>query len=117
MVFEEREMKPYSEPITKNNLRVGEIYFSVNFIDGGMTIPVMEPLVFVGFDLEPGDSGRAYFQDVDSYRRGVGYHDDPGEQAVFYEGSENEVNHIFEYERALDVLLACSLRRRKKGKA
>jgi hypothetical protein len=114
MRFEQRDLKPYAEPISSADLKVGDIYFAVNYVDDEMLLPTMETLVFIGRDLEPKDSGLVYFQDLASYRRGVRYstagkHD----HARFFAGSENEVGHIFTYERALEQLMACSLRRRK----
>lgn len=112
MRFEARELKPYAEPISESDLEEGEIYFSVTFIDDEMLIPVLEPLVFVGMDFEFDDSGLVYFQDVDSYRRGVRYSEATSDgEAKFLIGSKSELGHLFQYERALDILLACSLRR------
>ena len=71
MRFEERELKPYAEPVVSDDLRVGSIYFYVQFVDDEMLIPVVEPLVFVGTDLTADDQGTFYFQDVESYRQGV----------------------------------------------
>ena len=114
MRFEERELKPYAEPVTAGELLEGEVYFSVNFFDDDMLIPEVRPLVFAGRNLEPDDVGTVYFQDVESYRHGVRYDSPKGDfEAVFESGSEREVNHLFHYERALDVLMSCALRRRK----
>ena len=53
-----------------------------------------------------------YLRDIGSYRGGVSYDSAAGRHhAVFTEGAENEVCHIHQFEKALDVLLACSLRR------
>jgi hypothetical protein len=71
--FEGRELKEYAEPVLANELREGEIYFSVNYVDDDMLIPVMETVVFIGRNLEPGDVGQVYFQDVESHREGVRY--------------------------------------------
>jgi hypothetical protein len=35
------------------------------------------------------------------------------DEAAFYAQHEDEINHIFEYERAIDVLLMCGIRRQK----
>lgn len=113
MRFEERELPPHAEPITAANLKEGAVYFSVNYIDDKMLIPTVETLVFIGRDLEPGDSGQVYFQDIDSYQRGVRYDlASENDLARFSTGSENEINHLFEYELALEELMRCSLRRR-----
>jgi hypothetical protein len=113
MRFPERELKPYAEPVSEapNQLRVGEIYFGVQFLDEGCFVPVLEPKVFIGRNLEPEDRDKLYFQDYDSYRAGIRYDTaSPDDDSVFETGAEK---HVFVYERALDVLLACSLRREK----
>ena len=33
MHFEGRELKPYAEPVSKSELREGETYFAVNYVD------------------------------------------------------------------------------------
>jgi hypothetical protein len=76
----------------------------------------MEPLVFIGKNLQLDDVGQLYFQDARSHRDGVRY--SPGKKmqdSQFMVYPENNVKHVFEYERALDVLMRCALRRRKAG--
>jgi hypothetical protein len=114
MRFEGRELMPYGEPVSSAELQEGSVYFAVTFVDEDMFIPTMETLVFAGRNLEPADIGKVYFQDVHSYRAGIRYGPDSEEEwAEFQTASEDGVNHIFEYEHALDQLLKCSLRRRK----
>lgn len=116
MRFEERELKPYAEPVNAQTLRQGEIYFSVQFADEEMLIPIMEAWVFAGrsLDAENHAASRLYFQDVESYRQGVRYDADAAEIATFQIQEEDAINHIFEYECALDGLMRCSLRRRQR---
>jgi hypothetical protein len=114
MHFEERELKPYAEPVLVTELKEGSVYFSVTFVDDNMLIPAMETIVFVGRALNKNDTDGIYFQDVDSYRRGVRYNsatDD--DHATFFKCSEDELNNIFEFEHALEVLMRCSLRLRE----
>jgi hypothetical protein len=111
MRFEERELKLYSEPVSPEKLKTGETYFAVLFIDDSGHVPVLEPRVFIGRDLEPGDEGKFYFQDYVSYRRGIRIDTTTkDDEAIFETGVEK---HTFEFERALDVLMVCALRRRK----
>ena len=118
MYFEGRELKEYAEPVSANELSEGKIYFSLNYVDDDMLIPVMETVVFIGRNLEPGDVGQVYFQDVESHREGIRYGRDKEDGwAKFQTGSENEVSHIFEYEQALDALMRCSLNRKRAGSA
>jgi hypothetical protein len=70
--------------------------------------------VFIGRNLEPGDSGRLYFQDATSYISGIRYEEggeygDRGETKIHV--VEENAPFVFEFERKLDVLLRCSLRR------
>jgi len=112
-LHEQSQGNPSAEPVSSTELQPGEIYFAVNFVDNEMLIPIMETLVFIGWNLEPGDSGKIYFQDIESHREGVDYLSGSKDSlARFLVGSENNSGHIFTYERALDVLLGCSLRRR-----
>jgi len=115
MQFGPRELTAFAEPISATELEEGSIYFFVNYIDAGMLIPTMETVVFIGRDLEPGDSSQVYFQDIESYQRGVRYEKATNDDhARFSAGSENEVGHIFDYEHALDELMRCSTRRARE---
>jgi hypothetical protein len=115
--FESRELKPYAEPVSASELKEGSVYFSVGFLDQGeMLIPVLEPVVFIGRNLNPSDGAVLYFQDADSYRRGLRY--EPASTAAgakFYEQPADQIGFIFDFEHGLELLLACSLRRRKAG--
>jgi len=110
--FAERELRPHAEPVTPSELREGSVYFALQFVDEELLIPSLEPVVFIGKDLNPGDVGHLYFQDMDSHRQGVRHQSAANSSAAqFYRQPEAEVRHIFEYERALEGLMACSLRR------
>jgi hypothetical protein len=52
--FDGRELKPYAEPVSSNELEEDAVYFAVNYVDDEMLIPLMETLVFIGRNLEPG---------------------------------------------------------------
>lgn len=68
--------------------------------------------MFVGAKAEP-DGNKLYFQDFVSYQRGIPFESpNADEEAAFITGAGR---YIFEYERALDVLMACALRRKRKG--
>jgi hypothetical protein len=111
--FEGRELKSYAEPITSDELREGEVYFFVNYVDEAFLIPTITTVVFAGRNLEEGDENQVYFQDVESYMRGVRYDSATADDAAVFEcGSQNELGHVFDYEHALNQMLACSLRRK-----
>jgi len=110
MRFEERELKDYAEPVLPDQLHEGMVYFAVIFLDEGGLVPTMEPRVFIGPKAEP-EGNKLYFQDFASYRRGIRFESpNADEEATFVTGAGR---YIFEYERALDVLMVCALRRRK----
>ena len=113
----ERDLKPYAEPVTPSELQVGSIYFFVNFADEEMLTPTMATMIYIGENLESGDKNQVYFQDLDSFNRGVRYGDkDDANHALFQAGSENELGHVFDFDHALDVLLSCSMRRHGFGR-
>lgn len=114
--FEARELPTYAEPVSADELQKGSVYFFVNFADEEMLIPTVDTVVYVGGNLEPGDVDQVYFQDVDSFRRSVQYESaEDGDAAVFQCGSRNELGHVFTFEGALNELLKCSLRRKRKS--
>ncbi len=115
MRFDARDLKPFAEPVNSETLREGTVYFAVTFVDDDMLIPFMEPVVFAGRHLI-GDRDELCFQDIDSYQQGVRYDTaSPDAPATFHTG--DAVKHMFEFERALDVLLRCSIRRREQNRA
>ena len=105
-------LKPCAEPVTSDELQVGAITFPQ--FDNEMFVPVLEPLVFVGRNIARDDEGTLYFQDAESYRKGIRFESSESDEADFYAQREGETNHIFEYEQALDALLRCSIHRKKK---
>ena len=115
MRFDARDLKPHAEPLAASDLKKGEVYYAVRYLDDEMLTPVMNTLVFVGADLDPEDPGKLYFQDVEP-RKSL---------AITREASELDDTHyiievsdkpwIFRFEQALDLLLKCSLRRRERG--
>jgi hypothetical protein len=114
MQFEARELKSYAEPVTASLLKEGQVYFSVQFADEEMLIPIMETWVFAGRKLDPTDTEEhLYFQDVESYLQGIRYDTATPQNAAFQVALEENTSHIFEYERALEQLMKCSLRRER----
>ena len=58
-------------------------------------------------------AARLYFQDMESYRQSVRYDSATPGNPNFQVQTDKGINHILEYERALEQLTACSLRRKK----
>jgi len=50
--FDTRDLKPYAEPVATSSLTEGQEYFSVQYADEDMLIPVIETWVYLGRDLE-----------------------------------------------------------------
>jgi hypothetical protein len=75
----------------------------------------METWVFAGRDLDPSESepNLLYFQDVESYRDGIRYSSTSDCDAKFQVQPADQINHVFEYENALNELMKCSLARQK----
>jgi hypothetical protein len=113
MRFEARDLMPYAEPVSTASLKEGEVYFSIQYADENLLVPVIETLVFAGKGLDDKDPELLYFQDAESYRQGIRYGSDEAENASFQLGRDGKINHVFEYEHALNELMKCSLRRKK----
>jgi hypothetical protein len=113
MRFEGRDLTSYAEPVSESSkLREGAEYFFVEYVDNEMLIPTVKAVVFVGRNLEAGDVEQVYFQDVESYREGLRYSSVANNaNATFFAGSERELGHVFEFDKALDELMRCALRR------
>jgi len=110
--FDGRDLSTYAEPIRPHELHVGAVYFFVDYVDPEMLVPTMATVVCLGENLEPGDTDVVYFQDIDSYNRGVTYQGPgDGDYALFHSGSKDEINHVFSFDHAIDELLRCALRR------
>ena len=86
----------------------------MQFVDEELLVPILLPLVFVGRNLAESDVDLLYFQDYESVGQGLRYSSAAAdESAEFHVFGPKDINHIFEYERALDGLMKCALRRRK----
>jgi hypothetical protein len=92
MRFEARELKNYSEPVVPEELRTGEKYFGVQYLDENMLVPVLEPKVFIGRNLVPEDENEFYFQDYGSYQCGIRFDEATNDDgAIFETGAEKHV--------------------------
>jgi hypothetical protein len=114
MRFEERDLKSFAEPVSANLLKSGEAYFSVQYADEHMLIPIVETWIFAGRGLSAEDGeNRLYFQDIESYLQGIRYGSRNSKNATFQVVLKENAKHIFDYEHALEELMKCSLRRRR----
>jgi hypothetical protein len=87
-------------------------YFKVHYLDPQLLVPELEACVFIGRDLNAGDSGKLYFQDWHSYMRGTRYQTDDVDPEAYVEILlEEQSSGVYRYERALDRLLCCSVER------
>jgi hypothetical protein len=111
----ERELTTYAEPVPKGKFKKGDVYFSVQYADENMLRPIVETLICLGKDRTGGDdSNRVQFQNIESYHQGMRRETSNAGDATFQSVVDGKANHIFEYEKALDELLRCALRRQKQ---
>ena len=94
----------YAEPVLAAELLAGEVYFVVNSGEERLFIPFVNPLVFIGRNLEEGDTDSLYFQSFESYAAGVHLHPMVTIWPMCFTCAG--FNHIFEYGKALDRLMA-----------
>lgn len=102
-----------SLPVLPESLIRMHVYFSLTFLDDRMLFPILEPIVFIGENLGPGEEGRLYFQDLESYRQGHRFDQQamPDSARVFV-ATRGQIKHVFELENAVRVLVDCVARRR-----
>jgi len=113
--FPARELQTYAEPVSPDAMQVGRVYFALQYEDPDLLVPRLYPMIFLGFDLDGGKVGRRYFQHFDSFREGV-QHGTTGQEPGHFEAYGPEGGrHIYEYERALEGLMLCALRRDDRG--
>jgi hypothetical protein len=111
----ERELPTYAEPVNADKLAIGETYFAVQYLDEDLLLPTVETLILT--EKKQGEDGKTVFcfQDRRSYRAGIRRGSAEAGCAISYSQPEQYLNHIFEYEYAVDELIRCVLRRRKKS--
>jgi DNA-binding transcriptional regulator YiaG len=51
--FSARDLNPWAEHVAADDLRQGDTYFAVHFVDDEMLVPELRPLVFIGADRDP----------------------------------------------------------------
>ncbi len=108
-----RDIPTYAEPVSQNDLSEGDVYFSVQYADEALLSPIVETLVFIGTENDEDGSVICSSQELTSHRQGIRRDSPEAEGALFYFQHTNQLRHIFEYDRALDELIRCSLRRQK----
>jgi hypothetical protein len=108
----ERLVPRWAEYATASSLEVGRVYFVVGYVDDAMLFPEVDPVVYAGENLLPGDEGIQYFQDFQSYTEGTRHATACAEApARFVTFSAAEGGAVFEFQKVVDELLRCSLRR------
>lgn len=112
MSLEKETIKTYAEPVKAGDLVPGEVYFSLQFMDSSLLIPILEPWLYLGRNLQPSDDDRLYFQSFDSHRRGVTVRQlgNEAEKFSFQVPSADNIQHMFTLQKAVDLLRHCVVR-------
>lgn len=107
-----------TNPIQAIELVVGEIYFTVHYVDNDMLLPVMETLVYLGSSITNEFKDRLVFQDLDSYTDlGIYPNNEephPTEKLNIYSWATNSFKGIYNLDDVVIILKACSERRKKQ---
>jgi hypothetical protein len=109
--FSGRDLPTHAEYVSASELVEGRVYFAVHFLDEEMLIPELRPIVYLGRGLSGGDVENLYFQDADSYTQGARWATPVDGVHTEFHSVDLHTPAVYEFERALDTLLACSLRR------
>ena len=100
--FPARTLTPFASPVAAGDLRRGEVYFCVQFIDDEMQIPVVQTLEFIG-PTEEGSKGSLSFKTLSTTN--------PEEEGEVVSFCGDSLASVFEFESALDELMRCAMRR------
>src|ERR1041384_6557296 len=89
-----------------SSLVIGRTYFRLTFADRDLTMPGVEPLIFLGEVMEEGGSNGLVFQDTGSYvQRASGLEgDEQQEDIAMYSRPESEIGALYDVsELAVEV--------------
>ena len=64
----ERDVPIHAEPVLAHELKEGKAYFSVQFLDEDLLLPLVETIVFTGRGFDGDGLKVLYFQDISSYQ-------------------------------------------------
>jgi hypothetical protein len=104
--FPAMDLPPYAEPINDATLRIGNVYFWLNYFDEDLLLPDFRPVVFIARN----EDGTTYFQDVPSYEAGIRLETATDENACIEACAAGSTQHIFDGEKVIRELMKWSLR-------
>ncbi|NOT39067.1 MAG: hypothetical protein HOP13_01085 [Alphaproteobacteria bacterium] len=99
-------------PVTTDDLRSGEVYFSISYLDESLLIPTMETFVFLGRDLFREGGNHLFFQRAESYAAGRPRAREKDRPNQLLEAKPDELSNMFDLAGAVDALARCDERRR-----
>lgn len=113
--FKKRFLEPFIEPVEASELREGVVYYTIDYSDSEMMIPHVMTVVYIGKNLDEDVEDTHHFQDFNSYDFGVTMDSNADDvPAMFIGQPEDNLNNIFIFEKVLDELMRCSIRREEQ---
>lgn len=111
MFFKSREVSEDWEPLSADDLEIGNVYFDLGHADSDLLFPTLETLVLVKIS-EKNDLRVFLFQTATAYFSEI-LTEDAGsyEYPMLFEYDENSLKSIFDFEKTLEQFLICSIRR------
>jgi hypothetical protein len=98
MWFAGRNIPEAANSVDPGQLVKGQVFFSVTFLDDALCLPELVPVVFIGNS-----------SDELIFRYASAASDTGNPDAEF--GFDGELSSIYTFEVALEIVLACSIRR------
>ena len=100
--------------MSPGSLQLGTAYYHVRFADPDMTVPAVEPVVYIGMDVFPDEdpeaTGTHYFQDALSYRfcgsaAGDDFRPHPDIEALIHPVTPDQIGHsLHDLDGVIDAL-------------
>src|ERR1700733_11823557 len=65
------ELMPYAEPVEPADMKLGRVYFALQYLDDALLVPILTPLIFVGYHAD--EPELRVFQTYESFIGGLRY--------------------------------------------
>jgi hypothetical protein len=106
-------MKARAKSVKPSDLVQGTTYFMVSYLDDHMSVPTVEPIVFLGRSIHGDSDGKLYFQDAPSHIHGGPYPENMTDEQDLLSFPDHGLGSILTLEEAVEELQRCLARKRR----
>lgn len=107
-------MKVRAKSVRSSELVEGSTYFMVAYADDDMHVPMVEPLVFLGRDINGKADGQLYFQDAQSYMHGGPHPENTTDDQELFKFPDDGLGSILTLDEAVEEMQRCLARKHRR---